>query len=682
MNNTIPTTATNRSLVASTSTNNESTASTSYITLTPEQLSGMNNYQICEHIYRLLKNYEIQPIPPSEIRRLVSFCENIDELLIADLTLLNTASCFGLTDIVHILINAGANVNIGDDNNYTPLYNASKNGHSRVVEILLQADAEIDNPEIDGRTPLCASVFYKQPRITDILINAGADINYQSLRGNAPLHDAAWIGDRESLNLLINAGVDIFQTDKNGRTALHNAAWAYQNRKIAVPILISKGLNPNQADSFGTTPVNLASRHGNTEALQQLMDAGGIVTGQDLLNAAKYGYFETVVVLLGNNVDVTYTDIDQNTALHVAALGKTEPTNNNCCHAEVIKILGDAGANVHIYNGDGMTPLHVAIDNDEPKPDIVMRLIEICADINQPTLLKFNEDQSSSQFIKDKKPLHLSVEKGHESITMLLLVNNANVNLTDKHGRTPLHIAVTKGSPDTVQLLVDAGADTDPVDIISKETPLYKAVRCVRNSTTDQLKRTYTDIIKILTKAGADLDKTHESIRDVTRNTPFKIMNNFYTPNEIKQLLELKPKLKILRDRFSCFSLFNINRVFIRELVSNSPKIHFLPLPEKLKNRIRANHSIKPSLTGKDPNTREIEPAAASETKSAKNTKAESLPRTQDKNKWTTSHKNRRIENKDFIERRSREVRKKGFGSTEPSKIKRDPNKFKKTFEK
>ncbi len=686
LNNTIPATATNTPLVTNTSISNASTTNPSYISLTEEQLLSMNNFEICNHIYTLLINYKIQVINPSEIIRLVSFCENVNELLNDDLTLLNTASCLGLAEIVQILIDKGADVNRGDDNNYTPLYNAVEKGHQTVVNILLQANAEIDCIEIDGRTPLCAAAFHRHPSITDMLMKAGADINYQC-GGHTPLHDAAWAGDIESLKLLIGAGVNLFHTNTSGRTALHNAAYAHQNRTMAVPILIRAGLDPNQADDSGQTPVNLASRYGRTEALKQLIEAGGIVTGNDLLSAAEFGYYEAVRVLVNAKVDITYANSKCETALHLAASGLRDAFPNNYNHAEVIKILGDAGANVHLHNNKGMAPLHVAISSDTPKPDIVKRLIEICADINQPTLLNFSGDQPGSRLIKDKRPLHLSVEYGHTSLTMLLLQNNANANMTDKHGMTPLHLAVIKRNPEAVQLLIDSGANTDPVDIISKETPLYKAANNVRNSTTDQLKRTHTDIIKILLKAGADLDKVNEAIRDENLNTPFKIINNLYTKDEIVELLELKPTPDvsiIFRDKFDRFLLFNMTRQLIRKRIRNSPNIASLPLPEAIKNRIRANHDIEPSLVVEDHSIQEIEPTADSEKqkKPAKNPTPESLPRTQDEKEWTTVHQNRRMENKDFIESRRTEERRRGFGSTEPSKIKRDPNKFNKTFKK
>jgi len=58
-------------------------------------------------------------------------------------TPLNFAGIYGLTDIANALIDAGADLNLINDDNFTPLCNAAAWGHTSVVTILLDAGADL-----------------------------------------------------------------------------------------------------------------------------------------------------------------------------------------------------------------------------------------------------------------------------------------------------------------------------------------------------------------------------------------------------------------------------------------------------------------------------------------------------------------------------------------------------------
>ena len=58
-------------------------------------------------------------------------------------TSLNFAGIYGLTDIADALVDAGADLNLINDDNFTPLCNAAAWGHTSVVTILLDAGADL-----------------------------------------------------------------------------------------------------------------------------------------------------------------------------------------------------------------------------------------------------------------------------------------------------------------------------------------------------------------------------------------------------------------------------------------------------------------------------------------------------------------------------------------------------------
>ena len=58
-------------------------------------------------------------------------------------TPLNFAGIYGLTDIANALVDAGADLNLINNDNFTPLCNAAAWGHTSVVTILLDAGADL-----------------------------------------------------------------------------------------------------------------------------------------------------------------------------------------------------------------------------------------------------------------------------------------------------------------------------------------------------------------------------------------------------------------------------------------------------------------------------------------------------------------------------------------------------------
>jgi ankyrin repeat protein len=64
---------------------------------------------------------------------------------------LHSASTYGHTEC--ILLDAGADFNLKDNNGRTPLHSASWNDHANCVRILLDAGADLNLKDNLGRTP-------------------------------------------------------------------------------------------------------------------------------------------------------------------------------------------------------------------------------------------------------------------------------------------------------------------------------------------------------------------------------------------------------------------------------------------------------------------------------------------------------------------------------------------------
>jgi len=91
---------------------------------------------------------------------------------------------------VQAQLDAGADVNAKDKNEWTPLHNAATQGHKEIVELLLAKGADVNAKHKYGLTPLHRAAFYGHKEVVQMLIAAGADVNAKADRGDTPLDKA------------------------------------------------------------------------------------------------------------------------------------------------------------------------------------------------------------------------------------------------------------------------------------------------------------------------------------------------------------------------------------------------------------------------------------------------------------------------------------------------------------
>lgn len=120
-----------------------------------------------------------------------------------------------------VIIAAGGEVDLADDEGRRPLHEAAFFGQKEMVSFLLSCGAVIDAPiHPFGHTALYYAVERGHIDVAKALIERGASRAVQDrLTGQGLLHLAAASGDLPMIGLLIAAGVDVFQEDKRGMTA-------------------------------------------------------------------------------------------------------------------------------------------------------------------------------------------------------------------------------------------------------------------------------------------------------------------------------------------------------------------------------------------------------------------------------------------------------------------------------
>ena len=174
----------------------------------------------------------------------------------------------------------------------------------------------------------------------------------------------------------------------------------------------------NQIDPWEKYPLTNATRWGETAAMQLLLAAGTEVNA-----VGKHG-----------------------TALHQIA-GDHDNTKKPL---QVLKILLDAGADVHVRNYRNCTPLHLAVTGrTKVDLEIVNVLIAAGSDVN--TADNFNRTMVMA-----------ASGQGSPSIVKALLAGGANVNAVCSRG-TPLTFAAEKNRADNAAVL----RKTEPTPIFA-----------------------------------------------------------------------------------------------------------------------------------------------------------------------------------------------------------------------
>ncbi|GAM24259.1 hypothetical protein SAMD00019534_074340 [Acytostelium subglobosum LB1] len=133
---------------------------------------------------------------------------------------LHYAAIGGYTEIVALLLAKNATVNCQTNRGATPLHYASRSGRIECVALLLDNGADINCRDNSNATPLHAAITCKENKTALALINNyNADVNVQNKDGSTPLHLAASQGFRDVITCLIEKGAKIDARDNKGDTA-------------------------------------------------------------------------------------------------------------------------------------------------------------------------------------------------------------------------------------------------------------------------------------------------------------------------------------------------------------------------------------------------------------------------------------------------------------------------------
>lgn len=133
---------------------------------------------------------------------------------------LRNASLQGDLEMIRQIVDAGVDIEEGDQLNRTALMFASFNGHSEVVRFLIEEGAVVEKQNSEGRTPLMFASSGPFPETVELLLENGADPNIKdSVEGWSALMYAAAEGNIEVIEVLLEHNADVTLQDTDGETA-------------------------------------------------------------------------------------------------------------------------------------------------------------------------------------------------------------------------------------------------------------------------------------------------------------------------------------------------------------------------------------------------------------------------------------------------------------------------------
>ncbi|XP_029945726.1 caskin-1 isoform X3 [Salarias fasciatus] len=220
------------------------------------------------------------------------------------------------------------NVNFQDTDGFSPLHHAALNGNLELISLLLESQAAVDIRDQKGMRPLHYAAWQGKAEPMKMLLKSGSSVNGQSDEGQIPLHLSAQHGHYDVSEMLLQHQSNPCIVDNAGKTPLDLACEF--GRVGVVQLLLSSNmcaalLEPKKGDTTdpnGTSPLHLAAKNGHIDIIRLLIQAGIDINrqtkaGTALHEAALCGKTEAVRLLLESGINAAVRNTYSQTALDI-----------------------------------------------------------------------------------------------------------------------------------------------------------------------------------------------------------------------------------------------------------------------------------------------------------------------------------------------------------------------------
>ncbi|XP_046546519.1 uncharacterized protein LOC124256589 isoform X4 [Haliotis rubra] len=337
---------------------------------------------------------------------------------------------------------------------------ACVNGNTNILGQLVR-HCDINRRGLNGWTPLMYAVVSEQMDCFDILVKQRADVslcdnNYYNILHLACLHRHVptvkhvkkFLKEHypdsytnQFLNIQARAGwtpvmcAVVFGTEGVSDCFIKPKK---KTDKVKTKIGFEKKIDFSLRDNNGNTILHLACQYGNRSTVKNLLPDTDINTrgnnGQTPVMAAVLsGRKETVDILVSNKADLSLTDDDNNSILHMA------------CNVDDVTLLEQMKTELDINTRGkhGWTPVMKTAVNGN---------MDVFKDLLDTRNLKLLKD------CYDNNLLHLACHGGNVPIVQISLPK-FDIDVRGNNGWTPVMFAAVNGVHSVFYLLVSKGAD-------------------------------------------------------------------------------------------------------------------------------------------------------------------------------------------------------------------------------
>ncbi|XP_014223483.1 histone-lysine N-methyltransferase EHMT2 isoform X1 [Trichogramma pretiosum] len=181
-------------------------------------------------------------------------------------TPLMLAAVSGNADVVRYLIRTGSDSTLRGEDGMTALHMAAKSGHLEVCKVI-HSECKVPRSLVDsvddgGWTGLIWACEFRHTEVARFLLECKCDPLIRDNEQNIALHWSAYSGCSEITELLLDLGSDVNAVNVHGDTPLHIAA--RQDRYAVSVLLLSRGAKVNEVNNNKETAIDCCTVDGDT----------------------------------------------------------------------------------------------------------------------------------------------------------------------------------------------------------------------------------------------------------------------------------------------------------------------------------------------------------------------------------------------------------------------------------
>ena len=340
------------------------------------------------------------------------------------LTALHYAASKGNSDLVDYLVNSyGASVESLTIKKQTPMHLAASNGMGHTVQVLIDMDATVDCDDDLLQKPIHLAALNDHTDVVKLFLNLRPSLVSSTVKdGNTLAHLAAKKGSVEVLEAMFEIDKTLVIAARNRfneNSPLHLATEG--GHLQAVKIMLINGVNANEENKFGLTPIHMAAKCGHADIFDVFAKTGVSLKSP----SSKIGMTALHIAAYYGEEDIT-----RELFKHIPAHTKTTmPTKPEMALIEAL-----------CYESD-LTPIQLASYSGSEN---VVRAV-----LNQPGVEVADKSHPSGY-----TALHLACLSGHVGVVGLLLSRSTDLlKVTDAAGQTAIHVAASNGHYEMCQVL-------------------------------------------------------------------------------------------------------------------------------------------------------------------------------------------------------------------------------------